>query len=138
MIAKHPFRYYDSQMSYEQQKEIIDSLNMDIVQRYVDERPITMRLNTSQRPQLYVASFDPLAVMEYGMFRNRAPHVMGTFAVRMLITARTADDRLVAFTGAEANRSNNGYGFMMGATDLNKVVKSLNRTDVNFRDVTHY
>lgn len=94
-----------------------------------------MNLNGNQRPNLYIPSFDPLAVVEYGTWRNRAPRVVGSFALRMLLTAQTSDDRLVAFSGAEANRSNQGYGFMMDADAMNSVAIALNRTDLSFRDI---
>ncbi len=90
--------------------EIFAELNGRLEQRYRDGEPI--RLHVNARPKLRIMSFLPLIYEEYGILRNRAPHISGSIALRGLITQDIPDANAVTiYAGIQAEEA--AYGIRM-------------------------
>lgn len=100
-------------MSYESTKQVLGILNSGLQTRYEEGDPL--RIKVAGKPELHMLSFQPLAYEEYGFFRNRAPHVAGSLALRAFLSAPHPEGGALIIAGVEAGKE--GYGFVIDCHD---------------------
>lgn len=120
-------------MSHAETSEAVSMMNTRLVLRYDEGNPVT--LEATGRPQLHIASFEPLVYEQYGagLFRPRAPYIAGSFALHFMLDAPIDDGEHTAiFFGIEANE-NAAYGVRVAnPKTLNTLAKILGFRDFNF------
>lgn len=95
--------------SYSDTQRALGVLNQRLQTRYAEGEPV--RLDIYGQPKLHILSFNPLAYEVYGTFRDRAPHVAGSLALRAFLLQQYSDGSAIIVAGVEAQ--NQGYGFYM-------------------------
>jgi len=113
-------------MSYESLLNEAAIIDRAIKERYEQGDPLTITARgDGVKPELLIHSFNPLAYEEFGAFRNRAPRIVGTLALRGLLVAPNHTAAQV-FLGAESER--NGYGIRASVKNINDIAQELGRT----------
>jgi hypothetical protein len=110
-------------MSYETMREEVLILDAAIQERFEQGDPLKMIAHDA-RPELLIRSFSPLAYESFGSLRNRAPRLTGSIALRSLLIAPGSVSARVFF-GAQTERD--GYGFNVGAKQVNDIAEQLGR-----------
>ncbi|MDQ5886660.1 MAG: hypothetical protein QG628_1057 [Patescibacteria group bacterium] len=95
--------------SYRDTQLALGVLNEGLRTRYDEGEPV--RLDVHGRPKFHILSFDPLAYEKYGTFRNKAPYVAGSLALRAFLSQPHPDGSTIIIAGVEAGQE--GYGFYM-------------------------
>ncbi len=103
------------------------ALNIGLQQRYESGDPLHLEVMGS--PELHILSFSPLAYREYGNFRNRAPQISGTFALRgILVRPHPYDTGALFYGGIETGRE--AYGILFHDLRLlSQIATDLGHTD---------
>ena len=102
-------------MSYKETRQVLNVLNTKLHARYEEGDPL--RLNLEGRPKLHILSFDPVAYEEYGVVRNRAKHMAGSYVLRTFLATIDPDGAATIIAGVEVGSE--GYGFEMDFGDDN-------------------
>jgi hypothetical protein len=115
-------------MSYETTRKVFGMLTNELDKRYEAGDPLHLKVHG--KPKLHILSFKPLAYEEYGMLRNRAPYVEGSFALRgFLTTPDPSGSGVLVYSALQAGEQ--AYGFEMDGSDpesrlaINGLAKSL-------------
>ncbi len=119
--------------SYRDTQEVLGVLNQRLQSRYEAGEPL--RLDVHGKPKFHILSFNPLAYETYGTFRNRAPYVAGSLALRAFMSQPHPDGTAIIIAGVEAGSQ--GYGFYMDGYDPStkqtmEGVATLLGTPINF------
>jgi hypothetical protein len=92
-------------------------INLELHNLYEDNQPL--HLTVDGRPKLHILSFEPLAYEEYGTFRNRAPHIAGSLALRKFLYRKHPYGGAEIYAGLESGTQ--AYGFELDAYNPNDV-----------------
>ncbi len=103
-------------MSKRETLEIVHTLNGSLETLYQGGTPLM--LDMDGKPDLRIDSFMPLIYEPYNRFRNRAPRITGSIALRGFLTAPSLSDPEGTFMWAGVEAGKNAYGIALHELDL--------------------
>jgi hypothetical protein len=104
-------------MSYQETRSALGILNHELEARYQADEPI--KLSLEGKPKLHIISFRPLVYEAYGIFRNKAPHVSGSLALRAFLSQPHPEGGALIHAGVQVETQ--GYGFVMDGDSPNSI-----------------
>jgi len=95
-------------VSYDSTTQGFAELNSVLLQRYKAGEAIP--LTVQDKPKLHILSLVPLVYEKFGSFRDRAPGISGTLALRGFVTAPHPDGGAIVYAALEADGQIYGFG----------------------------